>query len=339
MDTIVETEPLPAETVLPGQKDEGLSPKARLLLVFLLTAGKTVPLPKAVDKAMGDQGPLSAEEYNLLKQELAAAGWIEEKALRLTPAGRSRALAMAQLDEMPAGMKWPALKERYLFPVEHRSAAEVSPEARLLLIRLLAAREDGAPTSATLIKQLNAVLPEPLSAEAFNAVRQELKQAGLIDAGTSLPTARGRQEGLALLGYGELPPEMSADALVDRYLHPVESKEIAAVSRPAQALLLRLLLAGKNTPNLAALNKQLAPAWGEPVSARGLKALEAELKRAGLVSAGSFVPTQAGRQAALSLVGWTDLPENIAWETLLDRYLFPVEPKEAAEVSRPRKCC
>lgn len=135
--------------------------------------------------------------------------------------------------------------------------------------------------------------------------------------------------------------------------------DIATLSRPAQLLLARLLLArGKNPPTPAAISKDLNDLLQQPLSTEQLQALQEELAVGGLVEMTTppppkkvkapkrkkgepqapptppppeepFTPTpilrlsESGKSAALRFLGLTDLPEKLNWKQMIEKHLFP----------------
>jgi hypothetical protein len=91
---------------------------ADLVLARLLAPTQKPPTPSQVREGLGklfQQAP-SAEEFGELVGSLRAAGLVEEKRLRLTPAGRDRALAFLGTSELPPRCTWQTIQSRYLLP-------------------------------------------------------------------------------------------------------------------------------------------------------------------------------------------------------------------------------
>jgi hypothetical protein len=109
--TIAANPPQSATTSLPGRA-------AALLLVRLVVSTQKPPAPSQVREALGRlcRRTPSAEEFEQLVRPLRAAGFVEEKRLRLTPAGRARALAFLGITELPPRCNWQAIQSRYLLP-------------------------------------------------------------------------------------------------------------------------------------------------------------------------------------------------------------------------------
>jgi hypothetical protein len=104
------------------------------------------------------------------------------------------------------------------------TAATAAPPrtADLVLIRLLPVPPDRKPPAASDVrKQLSGLLPEPLSGESFDAVRQELVGAGLVEPKALRLTDAGRAKALAVLGVEQLPPRTTWKTLQARYLFPL----------------------------------------------------------------------------------------------------------------------
>src|SRR5438552_1772002 len=90
---------------------------ADLLLVRLLPATKRPPALRELRDTLGKffQHPPTVEEWRELIDALRAEGFLEAKALRLTEAGRNRALGFLGVNPLPPGINWKALQARYLF--------------------------------------------------------------------------------------------------------------------------------------------------------------------------------------------------------------------------------
>jgi hypothetical protein len=98
-----------------------------LLLARLLAPTRNPPALRDVRQALGKlfrQAP-SAEEFDELVRDLRTSGLVEEKALRLTPAGRERALVFLGIRELPPRCTWQTIQSRYLVP----RAVGLSPDA------------------------------------------------------------------------------------------------------------------------------------------------------------------------------------------------------------------
>jgi len=91
---------------------------ADLLLVRLLvpTARPTPPSRLRADLAKFFRSPLTEERWRSAVAELTAAGLAEDRPLRLSDAGRARALEFLGLSELPPRVNWKAIKARYLVP-------------------------------------------------------------------------------------------------------------------------------------------------------------------------------------------------------------------------------
>ncbi len=165
-----------------------------------------------------------------LQAELKRAGLVDPRTLLPTENGRAGALKLLRLEALPQNAQWESLLDQFLYPVNPKQANEVSRPAQLLLIRLLAVGGNKAPAFGVVAKGLDPALPAPLTAEAFKTLQLELKQAGLLDGQTLLPTDAGRTEALALLGIRELPEGTTWKALESRYLFA-----LAAGLSPEQA--------------------------------------------------------------------------------------------------------
>lgn len=165
---------------------------ADLLLARLLVSAQKPPSPSQVREVLGKffrQAP-SADEFAELVGQLRAGGLLEGKGLRLTPAGRERALAFIGISALPPRCTWRTIQSRYLLP----RALGLSPDsgtskkmdkdklAALLLKRrfqlpagtgpslnnvleALACRELGFPGQATLAEVKAVVLSKKLGSD------------------------------------------------------------------------------------------------------------------------------------------------------------------------------
>lgn len=113
---------------------------ADLLLARLLPVTKSVPTPGKVRRQLDGflPRPLSAAEWDDLIARLRAEGLLAARGLRLTDAGRARALAALGARELPARTTWPAIVARYLAPqgVGLDPGSKLDPDA--LAARMLA---------------------------------------------------------------------------------------------------------------------------------------------------------------------------------------------------------
>jgi hypothetical protein len=97
----------------------GLAPLvADLFLVRLLPAMKRTPSAKTLEKDLAKffRHAPSAEQWRELADSLRAEGFLEAKSLRLTEAGRARALRFLGAKELPHRANWKTLKARHLVP-------------------------------------------------------------------------------------------------------------------------------------------------------------------------------------------------------------------------------
>jgi hypothetical protein len=89
--------------------------------------------------------PLSASEWQALVDTLVADGLVETRPLRLTDAGRIRALELLGIDALPPRASWRTIQDRYLVP----RALGVAPDDEATRQRI--ARHDGL--AAFLLRQ------------------------------------------------------------------------------------------------------------------------------------------------------------------------------------------
>src|SRR5882724_1566476 len=91
----------------------------QLLLVRLLTAGKRGLGPKQLRQDLERflPQPLSPQQWQTLVEEVVNAGLAAVRPLRLTDAGRARALAVLGIDALPPRANWNTVRQRYLVPL------------------------------------------------------------------------------------------------------------------------------------------------------------------------------------------------------------------------------
>jgi hypothetical protein len=107
--------------------EKTLTRPAELLLLRLLPQAKKPTAPARLRQELGRlfREPLSANRWSAIVEELAAAGLLTVKPLRLTPVGRVHGLGLLGLQALPERLTWRALRDRYLVP----RALGVPPEA------------------------------------------------------------------------------------------------------------------------------------------------------------------------------------------------------------------
>ena len=208
---------------------------ADLLLVRLLPATKRPPSPKDIHTGLARffRRPLAAEQWQDVIDRLRGDGLLGPKGLRLTEAGRSRALAFLGVNELPSRAQWKNIQARYLLP----KALGLAPEAEetrqqlqkkdrvaaLLLKRqfrlpvgtgsslgsvleALACQELGFPDATSLKDVKAAVLSRRLGSEARLSEKQLVEQVPRV----LLRTSRGGMEGLrdkVLCGWADGPED------------------------------------------------------------------------------------------------------------------------------------
>lgn len=98
-----------------------------LLLLRLLTVGKSHPGPARLRAELSRllPDPVGEDRWRGLLDELQGAGLVAARPLRLTDTGKSHALRLLGLTELPPRTNWRALKYRFLVPL----ALDVCPEA------------------------------------------------------------------------------------------------------------------------------------------------------------------------------------------------------------------
>jgi hypothetical protein len=111
----------------PAQAADVVPSPADLLLVRLLPATKRPPSAGQVRTGLARffRRPLTAEQWQEVIGRLRADGLLEPKGLRLTEAGRSRALAFLGVNELPSRAQWKNIQARYLVP----KALGLAPDA------------------------------------------------------------------------------------------------------------------------------------------------------------------------------------------------------------------
>jgi hypothetical protein len=88
-----------------------------LILARLLVTGKRAVGPKKLRDDVERVSPISTgEQWEATVQELADAGFLTRKPLRLTDAGRARALAFLEAESLPPRANWGTVQARYLVP-------------------------------------------------------------------------------------------------------------------------------------------------------------------------------------------------------------------------------
>ncbi len=97
--------------------------------------------------------------------------------------------------------------------------APLTRPAEFLLVRLLAPAKRPTPPSR-LRQEISRLLREPLDAEDWQALVEELIEAGLVTAKPLRLTELGRAHALELLDIQHLPPRATWRVLRDRYLVP-----------------------------------------------------------------------------------------------------------------------
>jgi hypothetical protein len=217
------------------------------LLLRLLPPTKTAPSPRVVMTACNKlfRQPLSSEQWTAATNELRSGGFLENKGLKLTPAGRQRALDLLGLIELPPRTTWGSIQAKFLLPraLGHANASEQERKrlntqdklAALLLTRslqlpqgseaslknaleALVCQKLGFPKLCSLEELKEVVLSDRLKSPEKLTGKQLLKQVPQILLGTKkagLPPLRD----IALLGW--------ADAVSpDRNLAPIPVAEL-----------------------------------------------------------------------------------------------------------------
>jgi hypothetical protein len=119
---------------------------ADLLLVRLLPTTKSAAKPKDVRGDLDRCLPrlLTANQWEGLVAAARAEGLVAPRGLRLTDAGRARALAVLGIDQLPANCPWRTVEARYLAPVaaglKPPEPGRKAPDPRQLAARALAGR-------------------------------------------------------------------------------------------------------------------------------------------------------------------------------------------------------
>lgn len=115
---------------------------ADLLLVRLLVPTRKPVPPSRLREDLGSllPQPLGAGDWQKLVEDLASAGLLEAKPLRLTPAGEKQGLAVLGVEALPAKADWRTIKDRYLVPL----ALGVPPGASQAREKLMKAEGLGA---------------------------------------------------------------------------------------------------------------------------------------------------------------------------------------------------
>jgi hypothetical protein len=88
-----------------------------LILARLLVAGKRAVGPKKLRDDVERLSPTpTGEQWEATVEELADAGFLTRKPLRLTDTGRARALAFLEVESLPPRANWGTVQGRYLVP-------------------------------------------------------------------------------------------------------------------------------------------------------------------------------------------------------------------------------
>jgi hypothetical protein len=221
-----------------AQAADVLPSPADLLLVRLLPATKRPPTANQVRTGLAKffRRPLTADQWQEVTDRLRGDGLLEPKGLRLTEAGRGRALAFLGVNELPPRTQWKNIQARYLVPKALGLAPDTEETrkqlqrkdgvASLLLKRhfrlpvgtgsslgsvleALACKELGFP-DATSLKDLKAVvLSRLLGSEKRLSDEQLAKQLPRVLLGAS----RGGVDGLrdkVLCGWADGPDDTGA---------------------------------------------------------------------------------------------------------------------------------
>lgn len=234
-ETLLERFALPIEP----KAAEDLTPSSRLLLIDLLAHEAAKPRTlTAVAKDLNPlrAEPLTADSLKQMQRELKQAGLLDFESSLLTASGRSAALSLLKINELPPGATFASLHDRLLHPVDPAGAHELSRPAQLFLARLLIATGPKAPAPAAVRKQLEPLFPQPLTAEAYQALLAEVKSAGLVSFESQLVTEAGRAAALSLLGVDSLPEKTTWKNIVDRYLFPTAAGIGAGASEAREHL-------------------------------------------------------------------------------------------------------
>ena len=220
----------------------------RAILLFLLPPKKTTPSPKVVMTAANKlfREPLSSEQWTAAANGLRGAELLESKGMKLTPAGRQRALDLLGLSELPAKTTWATIQAKFLLPqalgqtaLPEKELKRLNSQDKLAAFLLTRRLQLPAGAAASLKNALEALVcqklgfPELFSLEELKEVvlsqrlnspekltnKQLLKQAPQILLGTKkagLPPLRD----IALAGWADafapaerpaLPPAAEAD--------------------------------------------------------------------------------------------------------------------------------
>jgi hypothetical protein len=195
---------------------------ADLLLVRLLPATKKPPglnaLRPGLDKLL--PRPLGSEVWGDVVARLRADGLVEKRGLRLTAAGRSRALAFLGGTAPPEGVSWRQLVSGYLFP--RAQGATASDRGKVISKEKLAARllkrKHGLPVGVdpTLSQVSEALVCRELGYPEL-ATLKELKQQVLsrLCKSDDLLTEEQITKALPAAELG-LPVKWGADVLRER---------------------------------------------------------------------------------------------------------------------------
>ena len=166
-----------------------VGPAERAILLFLLPPKKTAPSPKVVMTAGNKlfRQPLSSEQWTAAANGLRDAGLLGSKGMKLTPAGRQRALDFLGLAELPAKTTWGTLQAKFLLPqalgqtaLPEKELKRLNSQDKLAAFLLTRSLQLPAGAAASLKNALEALVCQKLGfPELFSL--EELKEVVLSD--------------------------------------------------------------------------------------------------------------------------------------------------------------
>lgn len=237
-------------------------------------------------------------------------------------------------------------------PSQHAPPApvELSRPAELLLVRLLAsASAKRAPTPVALTKDLNALLPQPVSAEGLHRLLRELADSDLAELKPLRLTDRGRAQALVMLGLEALPPKSTWKTLLHQHVFPVaagvpttdcETRHKLKTAGYLKGYLIRqryALDAGPVTPMAKLLEALACKELGFP-EITDLKSLQAAVLSRLVGSAQALKPKELEKQLPRVAMGTTsDTPDELR-KAVLRKWLAGEEnaaPEPAQTTTSP----
>lgn len=124
-----------------------LTRTAELLLVRLLPMSKSRPNPKKLREELGKFGARVATEdaWNQVVGDLTREGFLTDRPLGLTDAGRERAMKLLGISELPPRATWAQIRDKHLVPLAAGCGAATDHAGKDRLAALLLKRKYDLP--------------------------------------------------------------------------------------------------------------------------------------------------------------------------------------------------